>query len=186
MYPYNLEHDGDEKQHLEMNIQSSEPPEPHIEPEADPISGQKVPEPGSFPGYGPEPGSIPGPGTPGFRPGPRPGTPGFGPGSGPVSPGFRPGFDERPPYGQAQQPPGRPPERTPEKRASLYAVDPGAIRNCLFQYTYVWLINGNSFWMYPTFVGRRSVSGYRWTKFGWTYIGIDLNLIETFLCVPFK
>lgn len=159
MYPYNLERNGDEMQYY-------------------------VPEPGSIAGQAQNQNhdqisvqKIPGPGVgPGFNQGPKLG-PGFGPGP-------RHG-DERPPFGHDHHPPGHPPDRIPEKRASVYAVDPGAIRNCLHRNTYVWLINGSSFWMYPTFVGRKSVSGYRWTRFGWAYIGIDLDLIETFYCAPF-
>ncbi len=85
-------------------------------------------------------------------------------------------------------PMGPPPQYIPEKRsggASLYAVDPRAIKGCQGNFTYVWLRNGRSFWMYITFVGRQSVSGYRYSRFGWTYSGIDLQSIESFSCQRF-
>ena len=61
-------------------------------------------------------------------------------------------------------------------------MDPGAIRGCLFRNTFIWLENGRSFWFYPTFVGRRSVSGFRWNGFMWTYYGTDLDRIASFQC----
>ncbi|MGO4886247.1 hypothetical protein ACJ2A9_00685 [Anaerobacillus sp. MEB173] len=103
-------------------------------------------------------------------PGPPPGPPPFGPPGGP--PGFG-GPPTAPPPTYTPAPPGD---------VGLYAVDPGAIRGCLYRYTYVWLTNRQQFWFYPTFVGRRSVSGYRWTGFYWVYFGIDLRQISSFTC----
>lgn len=89
-----------------------------------------------------------------------------------------------PPGGMQQGPSGPPPQAIPQKPggAGLYRVDPGAISGCLYRYTYVWLTNGHSFWFYPTFVGRSSVSGFRWQHGNWMYYGIDLNRIESFTC----
>jgi hypothetical protein len=114
-------------------------------------------------------------------PGGPPGFPGGGPGGPP--PGGPPGF----PGGGGQQggaPQSPPPSFTPqESQAAAFAVDPGAIRGCLFRYTYVWLIDGRSFWFYPTFVGRTSVAGWRWSRRrGWVYFGIDLRQIRSFQC----
>lgn len=109
------------------------------------------------------------------------GPPGF-PGGGFGPPGPPPG----PPGGGGQQdgpPSGPPPSFTPQmQQATAFAVDPGAIRGCLFRYTYVWLQNGNSFWFYPTFVGRTSVAGWRWRRWRWTYYGTDLRRIRSFQC----
>ena len=44
----------------------------------------------------------------------------------------------------------------PSKPSVSYIVD------CLYQNTYVWLINGSQFWFYPTRVEFGEVSGYRW------------------------
>jgi hypothetical protein len=65
---------------------------------------------------------------------------------------------------------------------SVLAVDPGAIRGCLFRFTFIWPRFGNGFWFYPTFVGRTSVAGFRWTGRFWIYSGLDLRRIETFSC----
>ncbi|MCA1061837.1 hypothetical protein QTG56_20920 [Rossellomorea sp. AcN35-11] len=123
-----------------------------------------------------------------------PGFPGGGQGSGGGFPGF-PGGGQgapgSPPQGGQNQPPsGPPPNFQPQKTTAqgtsggpgLYAVDPGAIRRCLYRYTYIWL-RRDSFWFYPVYVGRRSISGWRWIGFTWVYYGIDLDKIESFTCV---
>ncbi|WP_374099756.1 hypothetical protein [Sediminibacillus dalangtanensis] len=105
----------------------------------------------------------------------QPGTPGI--------PSFPP--PTQPPGGspQAGPPTSPPPSVVPQQPPyQTYAVDPGGIRGCLFRFTYVWLEGFESFWYYPTFVGRRSIAGYRWTGFRWVYFGIDLNRIESFQC----
>ncbi|WP_342670185.1 hypothetical protein [Bacillus marinisedimentorum] len=66
--------------------------------------------------------------------------------------------------------------------AGVFAVDPGSIRRCLYRFTYIWLDNYRSFWFYPTFLGRRSIAGYRWNGFRWVYFGTDLRRIRSFQC----
>ncbi|MGR6765559.1 transporter [Paenibacillus sp. T2-29] len=84
---------------------------------------------------------------------------------------------------QAQAPTSPPPQFTPPKPlVSAYAVDPGAIFGCLYRNTFVWLTNGERFWMYPVFVGRTSVAGFRWSGRFWFYYGVDTNRIESFSC----
>ncbi|RFA35831.1 hypothetical protein CAI16_07195 [Virgibacillus dokdonensis] len=131
-------------------------------------------------------------GPPGFPPGPPPGFP-TGPSGGGGMPGFPgaptsgfppfPGNQGGGPSGPGNQPPSSPPPAfTPQKsQVQTFAVDPGGIRNCLFRYTYIWL-RRDAFWFYPTFVGRHSIAGYRWTGFNWVYFGIDLNRIQSFQC----
>lgn len=88
---------------------------------------------------------------------------------------------------------GPPPSYTPSKAQAQslgaqepgigpYAVDPRAIRFCLFKFTYIWLENGRSFWAFPVYVGRRSISGWRWNGRFWVYFGIDLRRIDSFVC----
>jgi hypothetical protein len=138
-------------------------------------------------GGGQQPGFLPPPfgggQQPGFQPPPFGGgqQPGFQPP--PFGGGQQPGFPPSGGGGQQSGPPSSPPPTfTPQESPSLFAVDPGAIRGCLFRFTFVWLNNGNSFWFYPTFVGRNSVAGYRWRRFRWEYFGIDLNRIRSFRC----
>ncbi|SKC84168.1 hypothetical protein [Maledivibacter halophilus] len=108
-----------------------------------------------------------------FQPGPTFRPPIGGPGMPPVGPGGP---------SDASMPPGRPPSYTPERAPGIRAVDPGAIRRCRYRYTYLWLENGQEFWSYLTYVGRRSVSGFRWIGFRWVYFGTDLRNIESFIC----
>jgi len=85
--------------------------------------------------------------------------------------------------GPQQAPTSAPPQFVPQQPAAApFAVDPGAIRGCLFRFTYIWLRNRNNFWFFPTFVGRTSVAGFRWTGRTWVYSGIDLRSIESFTC----
>jgi hypothetical protein len=107
--------------------------------------------------------------------------PGFPPPGGP--PGFPGGSMPFPGGGQqGGAPTSPPPTFVPQQSVSLQAVDPGAIRGCLYRYTYVWLNTGRSFWFYPTYVGRTSVAGWRWRNYRWVYYGTDLRRIRSFQC----
>ncbi|MDP4163302.1 MAG: hypothetical protein Q8898_09380 [Bacillota bacterium] len=129
-------------------------------------------QPGSpFPGSG---GGFPGGGQPGS---PFPGSGGGFPGGGQPGSPFPGGGGS---HGGAPTSP--PPSYTPQEQVSQFAVDPGAIRRCLYRYTFIWLHNGRSFWFYPTYVGRTSIAGYRWRGFRWVYYGTDLNRIRSFRC----
>jgi len=94
----------------------------------------------------------------------------------------------RPPIGSPGQqggPPIQPPPSfIPAQRGgpTIFAVDPGAIRPCLFRFVYIWLENGRQFWAWLVFVGPRSVAGWRWTGFNWVYFGTDLENISDFVC----
>ena len=75
-----------------------------------------------------------------------------------------------------------PPAYTPHMSPALRAVDPGAIFGCLYSHTYIWLNNRQQFWFFPTFIGRRSVAGYRWMANRWVFMGFDLRMIDSFFC----
>jgi hypothetical protein len=98
-----------------------------------------------------------------------------------------------PPFGQGQQgaptspPPGFTPTQTQSQISAqqgpgIYAVDPGAIRPCTFRFVFIWPRRRRGFWAWLTFVGRRSVAGFRWTGRTWRYFGMDLRNIESFQC----
>jgi len=98
-------------------------------------------------------------------------------------PDFEPGLGFR----QQEGPPsGPPPSVTPQLMAQpgigALAVDPGTIRRCRFRFVYLHLRNGREFWAWLTFVGRRSVGGWRWTGRRWVYFGLDLRQIVSFYC----
>lgn len=106
-------------------------------------------------------------------------------------PGF-PGQGQGSPFGPPTggglngPPSGPPPNITPTLKAtsgpSIFAIDPGAIRRCRHRFVYIWPVNGRPFWAWITFVGRRSISGFRWTGRTWRYFGMDLREIRSFEC----
>lgn len=103
-------------------------------------------------------------------------------------PGFPPSFPQQGQgQGQGQNgPPSSPPPSfvpAQTQQVGTFAVDPGSIRGCLFRFTYVWLRNRQQFWFYPVFIGRQSISGYRWNGFRWVFFGVSLRQIESFTCV---
>lgn len=107
----------------------------------------------------------------------------MGPGYGQMGPGYG---QMGPGHGQ-MMPPGPPPTYVPQIQSAsngpvIKAVDSGAIRMCRYKYTYIWLNNRRSFWAYLTFVGPRSIAGYRWNGRRWIYFGLDLRQIRSFVC----
>lgn len=78
--------------------------------------------------------------------------------------------------------PSQPPQQFQAGGAQTFAVDPGAIRPCLHRFVYIWPRRGNGFWAWLTFVGRRSVSGFRWNGRRWIFFGMDLRDIRSFQC----
>lgn len=142
-----------------------------------------------FPGGGSPFGGPPGQqdGGPGGGPpfGGQGGGPPFGgpPGQSGGGPGGFPGGGQS--FGA---PTSAPPSFTPTQPQTLqsqgfgvYAVDPGAIRRCLFQFTYIWL-RWDAFWFFPIFLGRNSIAGFRWYGNRWVYYGVDLDRIQSFQC----
>lgn len=127
--------------------------------------------------------NIPGlPGMPGF-----PGMPG-GPGGNQPSPPW--GGPPPSPPGWGQPPPG-PPQGGPQPMGPPPNFSPpipawqdghSGIRRCIYRNTYIWLNNGDSYWFFPTFVGFRSMAGFRWRGFGWIYHVVDLNRVRSFQC----
>ncbi|MFJ5718276.1 collagen-like protein [Neobacillus sp. NPDC093127] len=121
--------------------------------------------------------SLPVPSFPG--PSGLPGLPGL---PGPEFPGPS-GLPGLPGSQIPQAPTAPPPSFIPQQAAaSPFAVDPGAIRLCLFRNTFIWLNNGEGFWFYPIFVGPRSVAGFRWNGWSWMIFGIDTRRIISFTC----
>ncbi len=145
-----------------------------------------------FPGGGGRPGPqppqppFPGGGRPGPQP-PQPPFPGGGrPGPQPPSPPPFPGGGGRPGQGgpSGNAPRTAPPNRKPSRQVATFRVDAPSIRNCVGRFTYVWLSNGDEFWMFPIQVSRDTVTGFRWNRFfGWSFVGVSLHRIDAFTCV---
>ncbi|MDR2183889.1 MAG: hypothetical protein LBE55_06915 [Clostridiales bacterium] len=91
-----------------------------------------------------------------------------------------PGHNFNPDSGSA--PRFAPPAFIPQRAPALRAIDAGAITRCLYSNTYVWLNNRQEFWFFPTFIGRKSIAGYRWMHRNWVFVGFSLNMIDSFFC----
>lgn len=90
-----------------------------------------------------------------------------------------------------EMPLGPPPSRIPQQPAQMQfgagpgarSVNPSSIRNCVGSFTYIWMSNGQEFWMFPVQVWGDSVAGFRWNRrTGWSYVGISLSRIDMFSC----
>lgn len=117
----------------------------------------------------------------------RPPRPPMGGGMGnfPGGPGVPPGggFPGGHGAGQSGPPKSAPPSFTPQQKSgSMLKIDAGSIRPCTFRFVFIWLNNGRGFWAWLTFVGRNSVSGWRWTGRRWVFFGIDTRRIASFTC----
>lgn len=84
-----------------------------------------------------------------------------------------------PPPGSPAQPLPPPPDFIPP-----YPILPSYIVDCMFNYTYVWLWNGESFWFYPISVEYGAVAGYRWNGLAWFFYGTDPRFIRAVSCPP--
>ena len=91
---------------------------------------------------------------------------------------------QRPQGGPSSAPPNFTPSEPKAQQfgATPLAIDQGAIRPCLFRFVYIWPRRGNGFWAWLTFVGPRSVAGFRWQRNTWRYFGMDLRDISSFQC----
>lgn len=102
-------------------------------------------------------------------------------------------------YGSAARqsqgyPIGPPPKDMPVKQKNPYfnlseekykGYDKISLKNlfpCRYRYTYIWLENGKSFWIWPTYIDRYYIAGFRWTRKGWSYFGLRIKKIEDFVC----
>jgi hypothetical protein len=91
---------------------------------------------------------------------------------------------QSPQGGPSSAPPSFTPSQPKSQQfgATPLAVDQGAIRPCLYRFIYIWPRRGSGFWAWLTFVGPRSVAGFRWNRNAWRYFGMDLRDISSFQC----
>jgi hypothetical protein len=126
--------------------------------------GQRQPGPGRQPGppFGPPGQRQPGPGAP---------------------PGQPPSFTPQLPREEEQQLLSGPSDfRGPGGRVIDFRRRPRDFRGCVNQFTFIWLINGNSFWFYPVSIRRNTIEGFRWRRNRWEYERIFTNRILFHLC----
>ena len=75
-----------------------------------------------------------------------------------------------------------PPSKIPRRKPGLFAVDPQALRGCLYRDTYILLSNRTSCWFHPTYIDYVSTSGYKWNGAAWIPWGTELERIVSFQC----
>lgn len=93
-------------------------------------------------------------------------------------------------YNLKMMPSGAPPSVLPSKSDSnvhntiVLKENPNSpkIKICLYKYTYIWLNNGISYWVYLTSVNRCYAYGYRWLNNEWVLIKVRICNIESFIC----
>ncbi|CAM3143092.1 collagen-like protein [Filibacter tadaridae] len=84
---------------------------------------------------------------------------------------------------EKDRPTSPPPAIVPQqKQMGTLTVDPGALVGCLNRNTFILLSNHQSFWIYPTYIDRNTVSGYKWNGYIWIPWGTDLDRIISFQC----
>lgn len=95
--------------------------------------------------------------------------------------GYRQKVEEYPAHFH-KRPANPPPSYVPNLPATAGPIEPGTLSSCAFKYTYLWLKNGESFWVYITSAGKKSVSGWRYIKGRWKQFGTRLAQIKNFTC----
>ena len=93
-------------------------------------------------------------------------------------------FAQRPQGGPPSAPPNFIPSQPQSQQfgATPLAIDPGAIRPCLYRFVYIWPRRERGFWAWLSFVGPRSISGFQWYRNRWRFFGMDLRNISSFQC----
>lgn len=81
-----------------------------------------------------------------------------------------------------KRPTNPPPNYIPNLSNATSTITPAAITPCAHKYTYLWLKNGESFWAYIVYVGKRAVAGWRYTKDRWIHFALNLRQIKNFTC----
>lgn len=81
-----------------------------------------------------------------------------------------------------KRPKNPPPSNIPQMPATAGPIEPSTISPCAYKYSYFWLKNGESFWAYIVNVGKRSISGWKYTEGRWKQFGLHLAQIKNFTC----
>lgn len=94
---------------------------------------------------------------------------------------YRQKSEEYPAY-HHKRPQNPPPNYIPKVPASVNLVEASMISPCNRKYTYLWLKNGESFWSYIVYTGKRGVLGWKYTEGRWKQFHLRLKEIKNFTC----
>jgi len=80
--------------------------------------------------------------------------------------------------------PGFGPGRMPDRRGDDFdrRRRERNLRGCLRRFTFIWLVNGNSFWFFPIIISGQQVIGFRWRRGVWVYDRINVRRILYHQC----
>jgi hypothetical protein len=95
--------------------------------------------------------------------------------------GYRQKAEEYPAY-HHKRPQNPPPNYIPKMPTLVNSIEYSVISPCIHKYTYLWLKNGESFWAYIVYAGKKAVAGWRYTKGRWIHFGLHLSRIKNFTC----
>lgn len=95
--------------------------------------------------------------------------------------GYRQKAEEYPAHHQ-KRPQNPPPNYIPKLPTSVSSIESSVIYPCIHKYTYLWLKNGESFWAYIIYVGKRAVFGWRYKGGRWVQFHSHLRRIKNFTC----
>lgn len=56
-----------------------------------------------------------------------------------------------------------------------------SISSCVNKFTYIWQLNGKSYWAFISSYDSNSISGWRFISFKWVYFGLDIKKIDSFI-----
>jgi hypothetical protein len=61
--------------------------------------------------------------------------------------------------------------------------NPAFLINSVGRLVYLWLYDGRNFWATLTFVGPRTIEGYRWNGNTWRFFEVDHNDVQSFVVI---
>jgi hypothetical protein len=95
--------------------------------------------------------------------------------------GYRQKVEEYPAH-HHKRPQNPPPNYIPNVPTLVISIESSAMSPCVHKYTYLWLKNGESFWAYIVYVGKRAVSGWKYKGGRWVQFNLHLKQIKNFTC----
>ncbi|MGI6751943.1 MAG: hypothetical protein ACOX4U_04900 [Anaerovoracaceae bacterium] len=79
-----------------------------------------------------------------------------------------------------EKPMAPPPEIVPSYSPDMNFIIDDILEQCLYHYIFVWLVDEDSFWMFPVSFNDHTISGYIWVEEVWTYADFNWRSIKGF------
>jgi hypothetical protein len=78
----------------------------------------------------------------------------------------------------SQKPPAPPPPAVPQYSPFPNDFGSDLIKQYFYYFVYVWMMHGNSFWIYPVDVIGDVLFCYAWDGLDWKYIRLKISQID--------